>query len=103
MYLQLVKKMTQSMISRYERWRFEHEMDENVESLKEWVLKEAEFSQIAFEVNVCLDTGHSHTLGHTPKKEHVKTYFGEISPRQRSKSKSVNFAMGAMAYGNVQV
>ncbi|XP_067667337.1 uncharacterized protein [Haliotis asinina] len=49
LYVQLLKKMTASMISQYQRWIFETQRQESVEALREWVLMEAEFQVIASE------------------------------------------------------
>ena len=43
LYLKLQKKLPTSMLSSYHRWIFEKQKRESVESLREWVLQEAEF------------------------------------------------------------
>ena len=49
LYLKLVKKMSEGMIANYQRWVFENRRYENVETLREWVIREAEFQAIASE------------------------------------------------------
>ncbi|XP_052806575.1 uncharacterized protein LOC128235822 [Mya arenaria] len=55
LYQQLLKKLPESMISRYERWVYENEKQESVETLSEWTVKEAEFQNIAMETKYGLD------------------------------------------------
>ena len=49
LYLKLQKKLPTSMLSSYHRWIFEKQKGESVESLREWVLQEAEFQTKALE------------------------------------------------------
>ena len=49
LYLKLQKKLPTSMLSTYHRWIFERQKRESVESLREWVLQEAEFQTKALE------------------------------------------------------
>ncbi|XP_067667338.1 uncharacterized protein [Haliotis asinina] len=49
LYNQLLKKMTESMLTDYHRWVFDRERQESVETLREWVLQEAELSVMASE------------------------------------------------------
>ncbi|XP_071095446.1 uncharacterized protein [Haliotis cracherodii] len=52
LYSQLLRKMTGSMITNYQRWLFELQRQESVETLREWVLKESEFQTVASEVKL---------------------------------------------------
>ncbi|XP_067649100.1 uncharacterized protein [Haliotis asinina] len=52
LYSQLMRKMTGSMITNYQRWLFEIQRQESVECLREWVLKESEFQTVASEVKL---------------------------------------------------
>jgi hypothetical protein len=49
LYATLLNKMTELMISQYQRWVYERERQESVETLREWVVLEAEFQVIAAE------------------------------------------------------
>ncbi|XP_052778542.1 uncharacterized protein LOC128215986 [Mya arenaria] len=55
LYQQLLKKLPESMISRYKRWVYENEKQESVKTLSEWTVKEAEFQNIATETKYGLD------------------------------------------------
>lgn len=83
MYLQLVKKLPQPMITRYERWRYESDKEETVEVLKEWVLKEAEFVNIAFETKCGLGESRQQT---SFKKTPEKTYHAKDVKKPRKQS-----------------
>ncbi len=49
LFSQLLQKMTEPMVANYHRWIFENQRQGSVESLREWVLQEAEFQIIACE------------------------------------------------------
>ena len=48
-YMMLQKKLSQKMLASYHRWVFECEKAESVETLREWLLKEADYHTIALE------------------------------------------------------
>ena len=49
LYTKLQKKMTEQMLAQYHRWVHENQKAENVETLREWIIQEAEFYTIASE------------------------------------------------------
>ncbi|KAJ8051026.1 hypothetical protein HOLleu_04443 [Holothuria leucospilota] len=49
LYLVLCKKMTESMVTQYQRWVRENGKEESIEVLREWVIKEAEYRTVAHE------------------------------------------------------
>ncbi|XP_048239844.1 uncharacterized protein LOC124124713 isoform X1 [Haliotis rufescens] len=49
LYVTLQKKMTESMVAQYQRWLHDRDRQESVETLREWVLQEAEYQTIAAE------------------------------------------------------
>ena len=61
------------MLARYHRWMYENSEDESVETLRQWVIKEAEFQTIAAET----------VRGLLPKKEGVRTHFGQNQSQQQ--------------------
>ena len=49
LYLVLCKKMTESMVTQYQRWVKENGKIESIEVLRDWVVKEAEYRTVAHE------------------------------------------------------
>ena len=47
LYVSLCKKLNEGMLAQYHRWIFENHRWESVETLKEFVLQEAEFQTVA--------------------------------------------------------
>ena len=43
LYLKTQKKLTESMLTNYRRWMYEHNRRENMASIREWLNKESEF------------------------------------------------------------
>ena len=81
--LQLLKKLPQSMIARYERWKFEHEREESVETLREWTMKEAEFFNVAMETKLGLDTNQR--SDRKPDRErYERSYRDKVNDSHRS-------------------
>lgn len=56
LYNKLQQKLPESMLAQYHRWIFEKSKSESVESLKEWIIQEAEFQTIASETVRGLDS-----------------------------------------------
>ena len=49
LYIQLQRKLPQSLLARYHRWLFENNVTESVVALQTWVLQESHFQTIASE------------------------------------------------------
>lgn len=49
LYINLCKRLNEAMLTQYNRWHFENNHWELVETLKEFVLREAEFQTVASE------------------------------------------------------
>ena len=49
LYIKVQKKLTEVMLANYNRWVFEHNKSECVETLHQWIIKEAEFQTVAAE------------------------------------------------------
>ena len=49
LYLKLLRKLPEAMITSYQRWCFENHLQECVEVLRQWIMREAEFQMIASE------------------------------------------------------
>ena len=49
LYMKVQKKMTSTMLANYNRWVFEQKKVECVETLREWIIQEAEFQTVAAE------------------------------------------------------
>ena len=77
LYLKLQKKLPTSMLSTYHRWIFEKQKSESVESLREWVLQEAEFQTKALEAVYGLtNTRQGQLETRRSRRENPHTYFG---------------------------
>ena len=51
LFVKLLRKMTEAMIANYNRWLDEHRREESVETLRDWLLREAEYRTIAVETS----------------------------------------------------
>lgn len=49
LYIKVQKKLTETMLANYNPWVFEHSKPECVETLRQWIIKEAEFQTVAAE------------------------------------------------------
>ena len=49
LYTKLQCKVPEEMLARYHRWIFEHNKEESVLALREWIIQESEFQTIATE------------------------------------------------------
>ena len=77
LYLKLQKKLPTSMLSSYHRWIFEKQKHESVESLKEWVLQEAEFQTKALEaVHGLTNTRQGKSEMRKFKRDNPHTFYG---------------------------
>ena len=77
LYIKLQKKITESMLAQYHRWFFGKEKLESVETLRKWVMQEAEFRAMAHETvrgfsNQENDVGNRNSKGKTLK---IRSYF----------------------------
>ena len=87
LYIQLQRKLPQSLLARYHRWLFENNVPESVVALHTWVLQESHFQTIASETINGL-TGHTsntHLTQSTPNVVGERTFFirtGASAPQQ---------------------
>ena len=90
LYIQLQRKLPQSLLARYHRWLFENNVPESVVALQTWVLQESQFQTIASETINGL-TGHTctsntHLTQSTPNVIGRRTFFirtGASAPQQK--------------------
>ena len=77
LYIQLQKKLSQSLLARYHRWLFENNMTESVVALQTWVLQESHFQTIASETIKGLtgQTSNTHLTQSTPNIVGERTFF----------------------------
>ena len=68
LHLKAQKKLRETMLANYHRWIYDQRRPECMESLNEWLIKEAEFQTVASEM--------LHGLTCKPK-EGAKTFFGQ--------------------------
>ena len=79
LYLKVQKKLTERMVADYQRWIFEKRKNENVESLREWLLRETEFLTVASET--------IKGLGPRSRELHQQTHYGENFSNKNNKIK----------------
>ena len=89
LYLKLQKKLPTSMLSSYHRWIFEKQKRESVETLREWVLQEAEFQTKALEaVHGLTNPKQGRLEVRKFKRDNPHTFFGRShsgTERQQSR------------------
>ena len=74
LYLKAQKKLSETMLANYHRWIYEQSKPESVESLREWVIQEAEFQTVASETIRGLTSR---------QKEGAKTFFGQADVKDK--------------------
>ena len=85
LYLKLQKKLPTSMLSTYHRWIFERQKRESVESLREWVLQEAEFQTKALEaVHGLADIRQENVEIRKFRRKNPHTFFGRFGAKADS-------------------
>ena len=87
LYIQLQRKLPQSLLARYNRWLFENNVIESVVALQTWVLQESHFQTIASETINGLTgrTSNMHLTQSTPNIVGERTFFirtGASEPQQ---------------------
>ena len=70
LHVKLQKKITESMLAQYHQWLFEKGKLESVETLRKWVMQEAEFHTIAHET-VCGFSNQENDVGIRKGKERL--------------------------------
>ena len=77
LYLKTQKKLTESMLTNYRRWMYEHNRRENMASIREWLNNESEFLVEASETIRGTDVKRSHAKGDAPHSHSTRnTYEG---------------------------
>ena len=82
LYIKIQKKMTELMLANYNRWVFKHKKSECVETLREWIIQEAEFQTVAAET-LCGVAGR--------RREGVQTFFGQTRAPGKAKNLDCEF------------
>jgi len=86
LYAKLQKKMTEQMLAQTHRWVYERSKPECVETLREWVIQEAEFQTIATEML----HGISRSSSSTQRKD--QTHFarpgGQSNPKDQQRDRN---------------
>ncbi|XP_070582141.1 uncharacterized protein [Ptychodera flava] len=73
--------MTESMLTQYHRWTFEKRKVESVETLRDWIIQEAEFQTIASETVKGL-TSTNTKIDRWARQPNPRTYFGSSENRK---------------------
>ena len=81
LYLSLCKKLTEAMLAQYHRWIYENGRWQSVETLREFIIQEAEFQTVASETIRGLSKRGS-------KKDNGLTFFGNT---QKSSGNQLDF------------
>ena len=77
LYLQLQRKLPQSLLARYHRWLFENNVTESVVALKTWVMQASHFQTIASErvYGLTGQTANSQLTQSTPNSIKERPFF----------------------------
>ena len=77
LYIQLQRKLPQSLLAKYHRWLFENNVTESVVALKTWVIQESHFQTIASETVYGLtgQTANIQSTQSTPNCKEERTFF----------------------------
>ena len=83
LYINLLKKLPETLLTQYNLWIFENRRRECVETLKMWMIQEAEFHTVARETvhGVSSDRTSSGSRGFAGEKK--ATFFGATEDRQQ--------------------
>ena len=81
LYTKLQCKMPEEMLARYHRWIFEHNKEESVLALREWIIQESEFQTIATETVRGFTKAPSRPA---PRYGNQRTFFGEAKSGRNS-------------------
>ena len=92
LFLTISRKLTVNMLSDYQRWIFEQQMDESVLSLREWLIRESGFQTIASETIRGL-SGRSREPIHNNKYSNFANSTDERRKTNRP-SQNCNFCSG---------
>ena len=87
-YPNLLRKLSERMVTQYHRWTFEHKKDENVETFRKFIIQEAQFQMAPSETVHVLDL----------KKENYKSkrgysYFGTEEQEKKRIGKDALFVV----------
>ena len=83
LYTKLQRKVSQSMLARYQRWILETHAEESVKTLRTWVIQESKFQTVAFEtVNGVSGTMDAAIKQPVPRYKSSRTFFGEQSNKE---------------------
>ena len=95
LYLSLCKKLTEAMLAHYHRWIHENGRWQSVETLREFIIQEAEFQTVASEtIHDLSKRGH--------KKNNAVTFFGNVQEiKEELDFDRVKFAVVIMEFGAV--
>ena len=83
LYIKLLKKLSETLLTQYNRWIFEDRRRECVETLRAWVIQEAEFYTVARETahGLSSDSRSSGSRGFAGEKK--TTFFAATEDRQQ--------------------
>ena len=87
LYIQLQRKLPQSLLARHHRWLFENNVTESLVAIQTWVLQESHFQTIASETinGLTGQTSNTHLTQATPNIVGDRTFFirtGASEPQQ---------------------
>ena len=92
LYIQLQRKLPQSLLAKYHRWLFENNVTESVVALKIWVIQESHFQTIASETvyGLTRQTANIQSTASTPNSKEERTFFITTRPCQTQQIQSCN-------------
>ena len=92
LYISLCKKLNEGMLAQYHRWIFENHRWESVETLKEFVLQEAEFQTVASETIRGVTSSNRNVDSRRNRSE--KAFFGNAQESEIQKYRPCKVCKG---------
>ena len=93
LYIKLQKKITESMLAQYHRWLFENGKLESVETLRKWVMQEAEFRTVAHETVRGFSNQENDVGNRKGKPLKIRSYFTTGENNQNAENRRSGYSI----------
>ena len=94
LYISLCKKFNEGVLTQYHRWIFENHRWESVETLKEFVLQEAEFQTVALETIRGVTSSNRNVQPDSRRDRSEKAFFGNAQESEIHKCRPCKVCKG---------
>ena len=92
LYIELQKKITESMLAQYHLWLFQKRKLESVETLRKWVMQEAEFRTVAHEIIRGFSNQENDVGNRKGKPLKIRSYFTTGENKQNAENRRSGFS-----------